>query len=226
MQVNPLDYPRLVQDALRGVVRRSLSYVQSHGLPGEHHFYLAFATTAPGVSLSEDLRRRYPEQITIVLQHDFRDLDVDDEFFAVTLRFGGIPQRIRVPFAAMVSFYDPASQFALRFEPELDDETDIAPAHEDTSSRAAVRAVLAAADRLAAAKEAALQELKETEQDQDPAIPSELPERPRRHTLKPRPAPQKAEKGNTDDATADGPDQPEEEPASDNVVSIDSFRRK
>ncbi|MEO1366371.1 MAG: ClpXP protease specificity-enhancing factor SspB, partial [Acidobacteriota bacterium] len=89
MQANPLDYPRLVQDALRGVVRRSLSYVQTHGLPGEHHFYLAFATEAPGVSLSEDLRRRYPDQITIVLQHDYRDLDVDDEYFAVTLRFGG-----------------------------------------------------------------------------------------------------------------------------------------
>lgn len=219
MQANPLDYPRLVQDALRGVVRRSLNYVQSHGLPGEHHFYLAFATTAPGVSLSEDLRRRYPEQITIVLQHDFRDLEVDHEFFSVTLRFDGTPRRIRVPFAALVSFYDPASQFALRFEPELDDAAaDSAHLNEDTSSRAAVRAVLAAADRLAAAKEAALQELSEMEEQgsEAPDARGRIDPPPRRRSPKPRPAPEKA-----DPAPGGG-----EKPASDNVVSIDSFRRK
>ncbi|MEO1084259.1 MAG: ClpXP protease specificity-enhancing factor SspB [Acidobacteriota bacterium] len=234
MQANPLDYPRLVQDALRGVVRRSLSYVQTHGLPGEHHFYLAFATGAPGVSLSEDLRRRYPDQITIVIQHDYRDLDVDDEYFAVTLRFGGVPQRIRVPFEAMISFYDPASQFALRFEPEIDDDdAEPAPNLEDTSSRAAVRAVLAAADRLAAAKEAALKELGESqdaegEEGEEPAMAPPL--------RGPGPVPATAAAPGEGDGAADdagdgdgeGGEGEGDEPAppSDNVVSIESFRRK
>lgn len=214
-------------------MRRSLSYVQTHGLPGEHHFYLAFATSAPGVSLSEDLRRRYPEQITIVLQHDYRDLDVDDEFFAVTLRFGGIPQRIRVPFLALISFYDPASQFALRFEPEIDDDdAEPSPSLEDTSSRAAVRAVLAAADRLAAAKEAALKELDE-HGDSAPDRGSDDAPQPGEKSagvtqLRPTdPSPTAAP---AEDGTEAEPAAPESEdeasPPSSNVVSIDSFRRK
>ena len=215
MTSNPLDYPRMVQDALRWVVRRSLEYVQHHGLPGEHHFYLAFSTVAPGVGISEDLRRRYPEQITIVLQHDFRELEVDGDFFAVTLRFGGVPQRIRVPFSAMISFYDPVAQFALRFDPEVDEAGERRPVAEDSSSRAAVRAVLAAADRLAAEKEEAQRKLSELvgEDEEEPSSGLPRPPTSRRPPVPPLEEPAMPE--------ADGD---REVPA--NVVSIDAFRRK
>jgi hypothetical protein len=90
------------------------------GLPGEHHFYISFAPDHPGVGLSEALRAKHPGEMTIVIQHDYRDLEVDDVGFDVTLRFGGIPQSVRVPFAAMTAFFDPAVHFMLRFEPEVD----------------------------------------------------------------------------------------------------------
>ncbi|MEL7058446.1 MAG: ClpXP protease specificity-enhancing factor SspB [Acidobacteriota bacterium] len=111
-----LDYPALIQDALRDVVRRTLTLVAQHGIPDRHHFYITYRTDAEGVVLAESLRQQYPEEITIVLQHDFRDLDVDRAGFAVTLRFGGVPHRVVVPFAAMIGFYDPSEQFLLRFD--------------------------------------------------------------------------------------------------------------
>ncbi|MEM6794201.1 MAG: ClpXP protease specificity-enhancing factor SspB [Acidobacteriota bacterium] len=155
MTADALDYPLMVQQALRGVVRRSLRSVAARGLPGEHHFYLAFSTSAPGVSISPELLRQYPEQMTIVLQHDYRDLNVEDDLFSVTLRFAGVPQRLHVPFAALLSFYDPAAQFALRFEPDEDSEAGGGGSRDGgADGRATVRAVLAAADRLEAEKEA------------------------------------------------------------------------
>jgi len=122
-----IDYPSRVLDALRQVVRDVLGQVADLGLPGEHHFYISFAPDHPGVGLSEALRAKFPDEMTIVIQHDYRDLEVDDVGFDVTLRFGGIPQSVRVPFAAMTAFFDPAVQFMLRFEPEVDGE----PLHQD-----------------------------------------------------------------------------------------------
>lgn len=118
-----IDYMGKVHDAFRGVVRDVLAETAESGLPGEHHFYVAFSTTHPGVGLSDSLRAQYPEEITIVLQHDYRDLEVDDDGFDVTLRFGGVPRRLRVPFDALTSFFDPAVHFLLRFEPEGEEET-------------------------------------------------------------------------------------------------------
>lgn len=157
-----IDYQGLVQDALRTVVRRSLQQVATHGLPGAHHFYIAFSTDAPDVVLSTDLRERYPETITIVLQEDFRDLEVERGGFGVTLRFGGRPQRIYVPWLALVSFYDPSEQFALRFESGgvsarleshsgvVDDDLDEDgfAADGQANPRPPVQGLLAAADRL------------------------------------------------------------------------------
>jgi hypothetical protein len=110
-------YDLLTQDALRSVVRRVLTDVVRSGLPGEHHFYIGFDTRAPGVRLSTRMREKYPTDITIVLQHQFWDLAVTDHAFEVGLSFGGIPERLLVPFSALRSFYDPSVQFGLEFEP-------------------------------------------------------------------------------------------------------------
>ena len=116
----PVDYIRydiLAQAALRGVVRTVLADVAKKGLPGEHHFKITFATASPGVRLSERMRGQYPDAMTIVLQHQFWDLTVDDDGFEVGLSFGGIPERLAVPFDAVTAFFDPAVQFGFQFEP-------------------------------------------------------------------------------------------------------------
>ncbi len=113
-----LDYARLVRDALREVPRQALRVAAEEGLPGEHHFYLTFRTTHPGVAVSPALRARHPEEMTIVLQHQFWNLAVGEDGFSVTLRFGGVPERLGVPFGSIVAFADPAAGFALRFEPD------------------------------------------------------------------------------------------------------------
>jgi hypothetical protein len=116
MSEDPLDYVELVREALLDVPRRVLRLVAREGLPGEHHFLVSFRTTHPGVCISQSLRARHPEEMTVVLQHQYWDLAVGDDAFSVTLRFGGLPERIHVPFAALVGFDDPAVRFALRFE--------------------------------------------------------------------------------------------------------------
>jgi hypothetical protein len=117
---DPLDYGRLVREALRDVPRQALRVAASEGLPGEHHFYLTFRTSHPGVALSPGLHARYPELMTIVLQHQYRDLAVGEDAFSVTLRFGGTSERVHVPFAALVAFADPSAKFGLQFEPAGD----------------------------------------------------------------------------------------------------------
>jgi hypothetical protein len=109
-------YDLLAQQALRGVVRTVLADVAKKGLPGEHHFKITFNTAAPGVRLSDRLRARYPETMTIILQHQFWDLAVGDRAFEVGLAFGGISERLAVPFDSIVAFYDPAVQFGFQFE--------------------------------------------------------------------------------------------------------------
>jgi hypothetical protein len=116
MTVDHIRYDVLAQQALRGVVRTVLADVAKRGLPGEHHFKITFTTTAPGVRLSDRMRAQYPEAMTIVLQHQFWDLTVDDDAFEVGLSFGGITERLVVPFEAITAFYDPAVQFGFQFE--------------------------------------------------------------------------------------------------------------
>lgn len=113
-------YDILVQDALRGVMRRVLHEVSQTGLPGEHHFFITFDTGAPGVRLSNRLRERYPEQMTIVMQYQFWDLKVSDTGFEIGLSFNDIPEKLVVPFAAVRGIYDPSVNFELEFD---------APAH-------------------------------------------------------------------------------------------------
>ena len=111
-----LRYDRMVEDALRGVVRRALNDVSASGLPGDHHFYLTFRTGEPGVQIAPALKSQYPKEMTIVLQHQFWGLEVTEEGFAVTLSFGGKHERLVVPYRSIVSFADPSVKFGLQFE--------------------------------------------------------------------------------------------------------------
>lgn len=112
-----LRYDILIQDALRGAVKKILAEVGRTGLPGEHHFYIAFDTTAPGVRISQRLKERYPQEMTIVMQHQFWDLAVGEHAFEVGLSFGGVPEKLLVPYSAIKGFFDPSVQFALEFDP-------------------------------------------------------------------------------------------------------------
>jgi hypothetical protein len=109
-------YDQLAQNALRGVVREALRKVVKSGLPGEHHFYIAFNTRYPGVSIGERMLQRYPREMTIVIQHQFWNLDVSEERFEVELSFDNIPEKLVIPFAAVKGFLDPSVQFGLQFE--------------------------------------------------------------------------------------------------------------
>jgi len=111
-----IDYEALAQNAMRGIVRTVLARVAKSGLPGEHHFYIAFRTDAPGVVLSKRLREKYPEEMTVVLQHRFWDLIVNDERFEVKLTFDSIPERLVVPFSAIKVFFDPSVPYGLQFD--------------------------------------------------------------------------------------------------------------
>jgi uncharacterized protein len=118
MATDHIRYDVLARDALRGVLRRVLADAAEHGLPGEHHFFITFLSTADGVKLSSRLLAQYPEEMTVILQHQFWDLVVTEDRFEVGLSFGGIPERVVVPFSAIKSFFDPSVQFGLQFEPQ------------------------------------------------------------------------------------------------------------
>ncbi|MEQ1705653.1 MAG: ClpXP protease specificity-enhancing factor SspB [Rickettsiales bacterium] len=116
MTKDQINYPLLIDQAMRGVVRDVLRLVQSTGLPGNHHFYVSYSTLHPGVRMSEQLRAKYPKEITIVIQHQFWDFKVEDQQFHVTLSFGGVPEKLTIPFAALTAFADPSIKFGLQFQ--------------------------------------------------------------------------------------------------------------
>jgi hypothetical protein len=122
-------YDLLTQQALRGVVRTVLTDTAKKGLPGDHHFYISFDTTADGVHMSDRLRAQYPDEMTIILQHQFWDLKVSEEHFEVGLSFGGVPERLMVPFDAINGFFDPSVQFGLQFEEAVEGEERSPPAN-------------------------------------------------------------------------------------------------
>ena len=119
-----LRYDKMVEAALRGVVRDVLALAAKTGLPGSHHFYITFRSAHPGVVLPGELRERYPDEMTIVLEHQFWDLAVEDERFAVTLSFKNRPERLTVPFAAVTGFADPSVKFGLQFQVETPEAAD------------------------------------------------------------------------------------------------------
>ena len=190
-------YDIIIQDALRSAVRKILLEVNRAGLPGEHHFYIAFETTAPGVKISNRLKERYPKEMTIVLQHQFWDLQITEHAFEVGLSFGGVPEHLYVPFAAIKGFFDPSVQFALEFEPgktgeELPAEFRIAERDLET-----VEELNSRIDRV----EKELEEQADEENRIATTEPEEIP----------------AEETNGDDDKDNGSAQ---------VVSLDAFRKK
>jgi uncharacterized protein len=118
MATDHIRYDVLARDALRGVLRQVLTDAAANGLPGEHHFFITFLSTAEGVKLSPRLLAQYPEEMTVILQHQFWDLVVSEDRFEVGLSFGGIPERLVVPFNSIKSFFDPSVQFGLQFDPQ------------------------------------------------------------------------------------------------------------
>ncbi len=123
MATDHIRYDLLTTDAMRGVLRRVLTDAAERGLPGEHHFFITFKSKADGVTISPRLLAQYTEEMTIILQHQFWDLIVTDDHFEVGLSFGGVPERLVVPFSAIKSFFDPSVQFGLQFEPAETAET-------------------------------------------------------------------------------------------------------
>jgi len=121
-------YDLLTQQALRGVVRDVLTETAKKGLVGDHHFYISFDTQAEGAKLSQRLRSQYPDEMTVILQHQFWDLTVSETSFEVGLSFGGIPERLTVPFDAINGFFDPSVQFGLQFEQMAEGQDNVSPA--------------------------------------------------------------------------------------------------
>jgi hypothetical protein len=200
MADDEIRYDILTQDALRGVVRKVLSEVARTGLPGEHHFFVTFATHAPGVRISSRLLGRYPEDMTIVLQHQYWDLTVTEHAFEVGLSFNGIPERLLVPFTAVKAFLDPSVQFGVQFE--IAAQPGGAPAEAPRAIDDDAETVLDAED--------------ETGVEAEPAPVAVLP------------ATQRVSDDAGDAATSDDGGEDEEQPPSGaaQVVSLDAFRKK
>jgi hypothetical protein len=207
-------YDLLVQDALKGVVRKVLSDAAKDGLAGEHHFYISFRTDFPGVRLSNRLREKYPQEMTIVLQHQFWDLGITEHTFEVGLSFSGVPERLLIPFDALSGFFDPSVQFGLKFEVEgYQAEEEPAPAPAPRPARGAGSEPVELQPKKpvvpVAAKSAAPKALPKGDAEK-PAAKSEKAEKP------PKSEAAKAEKAKKDEASA----------GSAEVVSLDAFRKK
>ena len=206
MAADHIRYDLLAQEALRGVLRKVLADAAKHGLPGDHHFFVTFDTSAEGVRLSQRMRAQYPKEMTIVLQHQFWDLVVSEETFEVGLSFGGVPERLAVPFAAVKQFLDPSVEFGLQFEqigmaPEPDAKAGPQPAVTPKRSRELEAGESGTARREGKSRRAT------------PAVPAvPLPANP------PPPAPAAADK------TSNKPVEPAAGGAE--VVRFDRFRKK
>jgi hypothetical protein len=210
MAVDHIRYDLLAQEALRGVLRTVLSDAAKNGLPGDHHFFVTFDTCAEGVRLSQRMRAQYPKEMTIILQHQFWDLSVTEDAFEVGLSFGGVPERLAIPFSAVRGFYDPSVEFGLQFEQIGAAPADAAPAE----------ASGAKPESLPAPKKSGA----------EPAnSPTQL--KPRRTTpavpAAAVPAPANPEPAASADQTAKPPEAPADKSAGGGeVVRLDRFRKK
>lgn len=203
MSDDHIRYDVLVQEALRGVVRKVIGEVVRTGLPGDHHFYIAFDTTAPGVRISSRIREQYPEEMTVVLQHQFWDLIVTEHTFEVGLSFGGIPERLLIPFSAIKGFFDPSVQFGLQFEVDNEGKAANDADGQETGAKSPLMAV-AENDE---APDSATPALPAAASDFEGSVPVAGDK-----TLR-----------SVDKQAAD---EPEENDGSADVVSLDSFRKK
>ncbi|HVT55109.1 MAG TPA: ClpXP protease specificity-enhancing factor SspB [Xanthobacteraceae bacterium] len=194
-------YDLLAQDALRSVVRKVLADVAKSGLPGEHHFFIAFDTRVSGVKISSRMRAKYPEEMTIVLQHQFWDLDVGEDSFSVGLSFGGIAEKLAVPFSAIKGFHDPSVPFGLQFELVTEAQATPAAAANEAGETAAI------GDRRPAPRGAASE-------------PEETPKAASARAKK-KEAAEPAKKSGKDEKESD-----KAAPPGAQVVSLDKFRKK
>jgi hypothetical protein len=125
-KITTIDYEQLMQESLRDVMKKSLTLVAKEGLPGNHHFYISFKTNYPGVDLPDYLREEYPDAITIVLQYEYWDLEINEKSFYITLCFNDVHERIAVPYGAVISFVDPSVKFGIHFSPaDIDEEAEL-----------------------------------------------------------------------------------------------------
>jgi hypothetical protein len=209
MSKDLIRYDLMVQDALKGVVRKVLGDAAKEGLPGEHHFYISFRTDFPGVRLSSRLREKYPQDMTIVLQHQYWDLSVTESGFEVGLSFSGVPERLVVPYDAVIGFFDPSVQFGLKFE--LNGAGEAAPAPG-----------LVPAPAPAAARRGAASEPAETP-PRKPVVPVTGRSAAPKLAAKPAGADKAAKAEKTEKPKAEKPADPA---AGAEVVSLDSFRKK
>lgn len=197
MPQDMIRYDILAQEALRGVIRKVLGEVAKAGLPGNHHFFVTFLTAAPGVRISSRLHEKYPEQMTIVLQHQFWDMQVTDTQLEVGLSFGDVPERLVVPFSAIRGFYDPSVNFELEFDVEVEE----AVGDNDQGITSIGPAEVSDGPKL--------------------ATTSAKPKPPAKSAKKPV----KAAGAKTEPASEASPDSGDEK-SSASVVSLDSFRKK
>jgi hypothetical protein len=207
MSKDLIRYDLLVQDALKGVVRKVLGDAARDGLPGDHHFYVSFRTDFPGVRLSPRLREKYPEDMTIVLQHQFWDLAITDQSLEVGLSFSGVPERLFIPLDAVTGFFDPSVQFGLKFELQ-DKEHDGAASRDEKPAKAPASPV---------------------ELQKKPSVPvtrtaPKLPSKQAKPAGESDRAAPKADKGKAVKAEADK-DKPQDGSSAE-VVSLDAFRKK
>lgn len=199
MATDLIRYDVLVQQALRGVVRKVLADGARDGLPGAHHFYISFDTNAPGVKLSPRLREMYPEEMTVVLQHQFWDLAVSETGFEVSLSFDKIAERLVIPFDAVTGFFDPSVKFGLKFEAVHAEAAGAEPAAKPSKTRKPAK--------LKGEGDAAVATL-----PKKPKAPAKS-EPPAAAPAAPEPAPAAASDSEAAAATAE-------------VVSLDAFRKK
>jgi uncharacterized protein len=206
MPVDSIRYDLLTQDALRGVIRTVLTHAATKGLPGDHHFFITFDTRAEGVRMSPRLKASYPEEMTIVLQHQFWDLMVAEEDFEVGLAFNGIRERLHVPLKAVKAFLDPSVQFGLQFtvEPEA------GVAKTETPAATAVPAAERKKPKAELKQELKREPKQEPKQEPKPELKQGL------KAAEPQeaPAPAKGKKGDPAPATTG------------EVVRLDRFRKK
>jgi uncharacterized protein len=238
---NTINYEALAQDAMRGVVRNILVRVSKTGLPGDHHFYISFDTLAPGASLSKRLKEKYPEEMTIVLQHRFWDLLVTEDRFEVKLTFDGIPERLVVPFAAIKVFFDPSVRYGLQFEsPDFgpdavahpstgQDEAD-EPENGGRTGRSAPSPIRPTSRSVSERKPRTPRKSRaDKTADAEGTPETTKPPLPQRRTVEPKPAePAPAAKAEPKPAPAPaGDNAPPAAPAGGaQVVSLDAFRKK
>jgi hypothetical protein len=155
MPTNLMRYDQMIEEALRGVVRRALRTVAESGLPGSHHFYITFKTDAPGTEIAPRLKEKYPDEMTIVLQYQFWGLSVEADRFEVTLSFNDVPERLVVPYAAITAFADPAAKFGLQFQQDTSAAPEEATGTDDAATPARGAAPSAPAPQAESVDEAA-----------------------------------------------------------------------